>query len=142
MAGNFIMLEDYLTKLCNHLKITPIPEETDDKTFVLPFTQDITIFMQEIIPGCYMWSKLIKCPDKHREDMFMHLMKANLLGQGTGGSVISLDEEENYLTLSLTLSYEVNYLEFKENLEDFVNYIIYWRDEIDRMQKEAEETLY
>jgi hypothetical protein len=142
MAGKTIMIEDYLTKLCNHLKITPIPEENDDHVFVFNFTEEITLFLQDLSPGCYVRSTICPCPDKNKEDLFIYLMKANLLGQGTNGAVISIDEEEKFLTLSLTLSYEVNYQEFKESLEDFVNYILFWREEIDKIQKAAEEKFY
>ena len=57
-------------------------------------------------------------------------MKANFLGQGTGGAVIGMDPEENLLTLSLLLPYDMNYKMFREALEDFANFLDYWKTEL------------
>ena len=65
-------------------------------------------------------------------------MKANFLGQGTGDATIGLDENENFLTLSLVLPYDMNYKMFKDALEDFVNYLDYWKEELIRHKKAAE----
>ena len=41
-----------------------------------------------------------------------------------------LDPDEKYLTLSYPIHYEVNYRIFYDKLEDFVNYLSFWRYEI------------
>jgi len=69
-------------------------------------------------------------------------MKANFLGQGTGGAVIGLDAEEKFLTLSLALPYDMNYRSFKGAVEDFANYVDYWREDLIRHQKAAETSIY
>jgi len=69
------------------------------------------------------------------------LMKANLLGQGTGEQAIGLDHEEKSLTLSCIIPYDINYKEFKEKIEDFVNYLDYWRLESEKMKKNANESI-
>ena len=71
----------------------------------------------------------------------MYLMKANLLGQGTGGATLAMDENENFLTLSLVLPYDMNYKTFKDALEDFANYLDFWKAELIRHQKTAEQPL-
>ena len=84
-----------------------------------------------------MRANISPCPYEEREDLFIYLMRANLLGQGTGGSRIGLDEEEKNLTLSLGLPYDMNYHAFKEAFEDFVNHLIYWRDTVAKFEKNA-----
>ncbi len=69
----------------------------------------------------------------------MLLMKANFLGQGTGGGALGLKEDESSLTLSLSLPYEMNYKVFKDSLEEFANFIDYWKKELARHDKEAEK---
>ncbi len=71
-------------------------------------------------------------PVRNKEDFFLLLMRANFLGQGTGGSVLGMDKEEKYLTLSSIIPYDVDAKRFKELVEDFVNFVDYWRDELAR----------
>ncbi len=88
-----------------------------------------------------MWGKIGPCPTLKKEDLFIYLMKANFLGQGTGGSAIGLDQDENFLTLSLVLPYDMNYIMFRDALEDFANYIDYWKAELIRHTKAAEQQI-
>ncbi len=64
------------------------------------------------------------------ENFYIYLMKANFLGQGTGGGIISLDPNEKFLTLSLHIPYEVNYRQVRDRFEDFLNYVDFLREEI------------
>ena len=57
-------------------------------------------------------------------------MKANLLGQGTGGAAIGIDSSEKFFILTHTFPFEINYKTFHESLEDFLNYIDFWKEEI------------
>ncbi len=137
-----MLLQDLLTNLCKDLKISPVPKENKEKIFIINITDKVTVFFQALETGCFMWSNLMTPPKEGREDLFMYLMKANLLNQGTGGSTIGLDINEKFLTLSIAMPYELNYQGFKEKLEDFVNYVIYWREEITKIQKAKENNLF
>lgn len=131
-----MLLRDYLEKLHEELEIDLKPKMNEKKIFSFIFRNDVQVDLKDLDPGVAMQSKICPCPNKKREDLFIFLMRANLLGQGTGGSRIGLDPEEKFLTLSLGLPYELNYQSFKENLEDFINYLIYWREEIAKIEKE------
>jgi len=41
------------------------------------------------------------------------------------------------LTLSHGFPYEMNYQGFKESIEDFVNYVVYWREEVAKFERES-----
>jgi hypothetical protein len=99
--------------------------------------RDIQVQLRDLEPGVSMQADICPCPKTKQEDLFIFLMRANLLGQGTGGSRIGLDNQEKSLTLSFGLPYEMNYQSFKENFEDFVNYLIYWREEVAKFEKET-----
>ena len=129
------MLAELLISLCNELDIEK-PEMTKEKTCTFNFQKNISIFMGEIENTIYIKSTIAPTPKENKEDLFITLMKANLLGDGTGGSVIGLEKDEKNLTLSYLFQYEVTYDEFKEKIEDFVNYLIYWREEIKNFPKE------
>lgn len=63
------------------------------------------------------------------EEFFSHLLLANLFGQGTKGALLGLNESGNLLTLSYTIDYDVNFKEFRDVVEDFINTIDFWREE-------------
>ncbi len=131
------MLGKHLNTLCEELSISPVPLKDKDRVFSFQFSNTILTKLTDLEPGIAISSEICKCPQKNREDLFIWLMRANLLGQGAGGCRIGLDIDEKVLTLSLGLPYEMNYSLFKERFEDFVNYVIYWRDEIEKLENEG-----
>ena len=128
------MLREFLIDLCKELAIST-PKLSEQKVYPFRLTSDVEVNLRDLEPGVGMQAKICPCPEKKREDLLIYLMRANLLGQGTGGSRIGIDEREKFLTLSLGLPYEMNYKFFKETLEDFVNYLIYWRDQVAKFER-------
>ncbi len=128
------MLRDYLEQLCKELAIESIPKLNAQKIYPFRLGNE-WLSLKDLNPGVAMQAQICLCPEEKKEDLFIFLMRANLLGQGTGGARIGLDAEEKFLTLSLGLPYEMNYQIFKETIEDFVNYLIYWRDEVTKFEK-------
>lgn len=130
---------DYLKELCEDLKIDQDLKRTEAGRLVLPLTPALKIEVQPLDPGIFFFSPISPCPTVKKEDLFIQLMKANLFGQGTMGSTIALKSDENLLTLSLGMPYDMNYRAFRGALEDFANIVEYWRVEIDRHVKQAED---
>jgi hypothetical protein len=135
------LLEIFLKTLTEELELEEIPEKQSDKTCLLQLNSQLSLSLKELDPGVSFFGRIGPCPLIKREELFILLMKANFLGQGTGGSTIALDENENFLTLSFVLPYEINYKMFKDALEDFVNYLDYWKEELIRHKKMAEESI-
>ena len=135
------MLEPFLKTLAEDLELDDLPKKDEGGIYPFPLTSEVTIFMRELDPGISFWGQIGPCPLEKREDLFILLMKGNFLGQGTGGATIALDENEKFLTLSLVLPYDMNYKVFKDALEDFVNFLKYWREELIRHKKSIEESI-
>ena len=134
------MVQGFLEKLCAQLSISPVPKLNEKKLYLFRFSPGTEITFADLHPGVEMRAVISLCPAERREDLFIYLMRANLLGQGTGGARIGLDEKEKNLTLSLGLPYELNYHAFKEAFEEFVNHLVYWRDVVAKFEKN--ETVY
>lgn len=64
------------------------------------------------------------------ETLFINLMKANFLGQGSGNGIISLHPEESCFIYSLILKRNPTYLHFKDGVEMFLNYLEFWRNRL------------
>lgn len=135
------MLQEFLETLCSELAISPVPKIAEKKFASFRLNRGIEVEVRDLDPGVALKAQILPCPEKRREDLFIFLMRANLLGQGTGGSRIGLTLDEKTLTLSLGLPYEMNYKTFRETLEDFINYLIYWREEVAKFEQEQQTVL-
>jgi hypothetical protein len=113
-----------------------MPKWDQRTTCVLAINAALAVTIRELTPGFSLNSLITDCPARKREDLFIYLMMANFLGQGTGGARIGLNADEKVLTLSVGFPYEMNYQHFKESVEDFVNYVVYWRNEIAKFEQE------
>ena len=91
-----------------------MPPKLNNIKFIRSVQARRQIPLRDLEPGVAMQAKICPCPEKKQEELFIFLMRANFLGQGTGGARIGLDSEEKFLTLSLGLPYEMNYQGFKE----------------------------
>jgi hypothetical protein len=136
------MLEQLLNALTRDLELDPVSSPDENGMRHLALNSELNISLKELDPGVLFFSRIGKCPSDKKEELFMLLMKANFLGQGTGGAAIALDKDENDLTLSLALPYDMNERLFKESLEDFANYVDYWKAELTRFQTSAKHSIY
>lgn len=130
------MLESILNDLHRYLDFPHQKGANEAEGFyLLQVPENIEVWVRELNPGVVMRSVIAPIPRlKNGEDFMIYLSKANFLGQGTGGSVISLDMEEKFLSFSLCLGYDINYKTFRDALEDFVNYLDFWRSELKRLE--------
>ncbi len=132
-----MILKNLLQQLYQDLGLGAVPPPDEQKIHQLKISS-FDISMTDLDPGFYFSSNIGPLPKKKKEDFLMLLMKANFLGQGTGGGALGLKEDESSLTLSLSLPYEMNYKAFKDSLEDFTNFVEYWKKETVRFEAEAE----
>jgi hypothetical protein len=134
-----MILKTLLEQLCEELGLGAVPP-ADELKFHHFKISSYEISMKDLDPGFYFSANIGPLPKKKKEDFLMLLMKANFLGQGTGGATLGLKEDESFLTLSLSLPYEMNYNAFKDSLEDFANFVEYWKKETVRFEAEAEKS--
>jgi len=130
------VLEQNITQLSEDIGLPPPSGKDANGCFAINFSDTLTVSLKELSPGCTIFSFVAPVPKNNKEEILIHVMKANFSGQGTGEQVMGIDDEEKFLTLSRTISYEINYIKFKETLEDFVNYLSYWKNEIQKMATE------
>lgn len=130
------MIVNFLNRLADELKLPHVGKLKEKQTFLFEFAKSVAITVKDLDPGMSLTAPIIDCPKIKKEELFIQLMKANLLGQGTGNTRIGMDSEEKTLTLSLGIPYELSYPEFREHVENFINYLIYWREEITKFNNE------
>lgn len=129
-----------LEELALALELPP-PSAENKSAYMMVISPAHSLEFRDLPEGFSIGCKIGPCPPKNREDFYLLLMRANFLGQGTGRSVIGMDAEEKNLTLSSYIPYELDFKKFKEIVEDFINFIDYWKDELARHIAQADEPL-
>ena len=120
-------LDTLVKQLEEELELDPlIPGEKGG--YALPLDE----MLIEIVPSSQGFSlacQFSAFPSDNKEKFAAHALHGNLFGQGTHGAIIGTSEDTNQLTLSKTVDYTVNYKEFRDFLEDFINAIDFWKKE-------------
>jgi hypothetical protein len=128
------MLESFIKQLEKQLNIPLVTEEHGTKKkYFLTINDGSELSFEEEHSFIFISSNISPFNEKeikNVEDFYIYLSQANYLGQGTGNSVISIDPDEKFLTLSTLIAYEVNYKMFFDWVEEFVNYLSYWKKEV------------
>lgn len=124
------MLEELIHNLLKDIELDIKPSKLDPLTYLIDLTPDLSITIKATDPGYYMQTAIHRVPEYGTEMLFITLMEANLLGQGTGGGILGISSDGDIFLLSKKLLQDLNYQEFKEKIEEFINYVEFWRMEI------------
>lgn len=127
-------LKQHLEQLSLELAIV-CPKIDPEKGATLSISSDLSLTIHTLSPGLSFHSRIAPISIQKRDELYIYLMRANFLGQGTGGARIGMDADEKFLTLSHGFAYDMDYQTFKESVEDFVNYVAYWREETAKFEE-------
>jgi len=123
-------IQYFMQKIAEELHLNDTPKQDKNGYFQLKIQRN-TILIKDLHPGLFFSAKIVALPqERNNEALYLYLMQANILGRGTGGSALGIDTMEKYFTLSHILPFELDYVFFYETLEDFVNYLDYWKQKI------------
>lgn len=124
------MLQNFIPRLIHELELGDMDlSSSNPGAYVFPLEEGLSITMTDLPNGFLLKAHVAPYP-KVKEELFAtQVMLANLFGQGTKGAILGLSLDGTFLTLTLIVDYPVEYKEFKESLEDFINVIDFWRDE-------------
>jgi hypothetical protein len=99
--------------------------------FAVPLEEDLNLMISSLPRGGVSFkSTLCPIPQNRKEELYCELLRANLLGQGTEGAILGINDEGSHLTLSQEIEYDMDFPQFKDRVEDFINSIDFWREEV------------
>lgn len=124
------MLSEWIKKYSQEFELEDALETGIPGTYEYPIDEDISVMITEIPRGFSLKCSQIECPSEINEEFFQHALFGNLYGQGTEGAVLGLDLEGKRLTLSRDIDYTIEYQDFKDILEDFLNSVDFWKREV------------
>lgn len=102
--------------------------KNESGNYTLPLDENLEIKINSLPAGFLLLCNVATLPQENREALFMQMLHGNLFGLGTKGAVLGINNEENQLTLSQAVEYTLDYKEFKDTIEDFINTVDYWRE--------------
>ncbi len=120
-------LEEHITRLSSELPLPPQMRSKDRGAYTLRFSGTLQVELT-IEDNMVRYRGLLgSLPASQLESFLVYVSFANLFGEGTGNSVISLDNAGKLLYLSRYLSSPLSYTRFQDELESFVNFLEIWQ---------------
>ncbi len=124
------MLEKFIPKLIEDLDLGKVTLSTGvPGNYALPLDEGLIINLTEIPNGIQLKCAVAPYPKEQEEAFSTQAMLANLFGQGTNNAVLGLTLDANTLTLTQNIDYHIEYKDFRDLLEDFINTVDFWHDE-------------
>jgi len=123
------MLAKWMHTLSKELELDPPIREEAPRLYLLPFDEERSISIEETDQG-YRFSCPLVQSASLSEELLIELMHATLFGQGTYGAILSLDSKGKTIEAHIHDPYSSTYGEFREKLEDFINNLDFWQEQL------------
>lgn len=101
----------------------------NSSTYLIPLDEGLIMTVNLLPFGFYLLCELADAPKENEEALYTEMLSANLFGQGTKGAILGLNERGNLLTISQVVDYNIEYRDFKELIDDFINMIDFWKEQ-------------
>ncbi|MEM1283391.1 MAG: type III secretion system chaperone [Chlamydiota bacterium] len=125
-----VNLNEFMKQLSYEMELEQPLAAQMSGVYTLPLDENLYIVISTGDEGLSFTSDVCKCPTVKREEFLTKMMHANLFGQGTSEAILGLTKNGEKITLSRHVHHEIDYKEFSEILEDFINTVDYWADEV------------
>lgn len=122
-------LEPLLKELEKEYQLKKPFDQIARGVFVIPLDDDIQLYISQNNDGILFNATLIEAPIGKEEELYMTLLHANLMGQGTKGALLALTDDARKLTLSRLIEYDPSFNDFKDMLDDFIDSVDFWCEE-------------
>lgn len=119
-------LFSYTQQLVEELEIDEKIEANLQNIYNFAFSKSLNISIKTIDSAIYVESYLGLLPSQKTEDFLLYMMQANLLGQGTGSGYLGLKEDSQKIKIATFIDEESTYGQFRESIEEFVNWADLW----------------
>lgn len=124
------MLAKFIQELVKDLEIPDSLATEMPGVYEFPINPNLSVILSEIPQGFTLRCVFADVPKTKEEFLYTQVLFANLYGLGSDGCVLGLDREGKKLTLHRVIDYNIDYKEFKDILEDFLNTAESWIDEV------------
>lgn len=131
----FSEIQRYTEQLVEDLSLEEGLHPDENKVYTLNLGDGLVIQYADLNPGLELMSYLGGLVEENKETFLMAVMRVNLFGKGTGGGILGYDSHNRNISFSLAFPYSLTYIEFRNALEDFINYVELWSEEFMKSRK-------
>lgn len=124
------MLADWMKKIADEIGEGSVLTSEKVGAYSIPLNEDTLIEIIEKPEGFTLFCNMCPCPIKREEEFFSEMLQGNLFGKATAGAVLGLSGDGKRVTASREISSYADYKEFRDALEDFMNVVDFWLDEM------------
>lgn len=126
------MLEKILVEICEKFPFEY--QEKDKKGAYTLILETMRVKILPLDPGFSLYAPFGDVPGdgtlKDPDAFYTYLTQANYLGQGTGRNIITINETGKQFLLKRKVKREPSFGQFKDDLEQFANYLEYWQEKV------------
>ncbi len=98
--------------------------------YIIPLDVHLPLSVSQLSSGqIVLSSPFAKVPEKDVEKAYETLLNGNLFGQATNGALLGMSADCEWLTLTKEIGYDIDFKEFKDCVEDFINTVEFWQEE-------------
>jgi hypothetical protein len=124
------MIEQFMEKLSREMELDEPLKAQIPNVYTIPLDEGFSVTVTSPSADHFaLSSELGSLPSVNKEAFFTQLLLANLFGQGTHGSILGIDIDASILKLNREIDYYIEYKEFRDIVEDFINIADFWRQE-------------
>jgi hypothetical protein len=123
------MLDTFMQQLMKEMEIEGSLATEVPGVYAIPIAESGSLFITSVPRGFTLRCQFAFIKPENEETFYTHALQANLFGEGTEGSILGIDSEGKQLILSREIDYNLEYKEFREIIEDFLNSVDFWREE-------------
>ena len=133
------MFQDFTKKLLQELREEEMKRDPTQQLLEIPkiettFTlevQDVEVTLSDQSPGIGLFATVEEIQTQENlEELYTSLLRGNFLGQATRKASLGLDDEGKKVILSYQPSSIRSYRDFRDTVEDFVNVVCFWKNQI------------
>ena len=121
--------EKFMQQFEKDLELDRPLSRPNSSTYLIPLDEGLTMTVNLLPFGFFLMCEFANAPKENEEVLYNEMLSANLFGQGTKGATLGLNERGNLLTISQVVDYNIEYRDFKELIDDFINMIDFWKEQ-------------
>jgi hypothetical protein len=123
------MIDYLMQQLSKEMNISPPLKPEKPGIYVMPFENFALNISAMPMQGVMLSADLGIFPSDREEEFFEGALAANLFCQGTKGAVLGLSQDASNVTLTHVIEHRLDYREFRDIVEDFLNTADSWYEE-------------
>lgn len=132
------MLDRFMQDLQIEMELDhPFPSEVPG-VWSIPLGDELDVIVSKLEDkGFTLRSSIGTLPENKKETFIELMMVSNFMGRGTEEGALGIEEDEQTVVLVRTVEKDTDYQEFKDILEDFLNAVEAWHEELQEQQPET-----